>query len=131
VRTEFILGSIQENKDEQPSTYLTSPLTYSNGLLLDADLNAVMMGWEAPIMQKHVDILCEGRAEGFSIVNVGFGLGIVDEMIQKMKPGRHVIIEAHPDVYKHMLEQGWDKKKGVEIVFGKWQDVIEEVSILY
>lgn len=106
MRTEFILGSLQKKEEDIPSIYLSSKLTYSNGLLLDADKNAVMMGWEEPLMQKHVDILCLDRNEGFSILNVGFGLGIVDGMIQEKQPGRHVIIEAHPDVYAHMIDQG-------------------------
>ena len=27
-----------------------------------------------------------------------------------------------------MLSLGWDKKPGVRVVFGRWQDVIEEVG---
>lgn len=32
------------------------------------------------------------------------------------------------DVYKRMLQQGWDKKPGVRIVFGRWQDVIGQLG---
>ena len=49
-------------------------------------------------------------------------------MIQLKNPSRHVIIEAHKDVYKYMIDQGWDKKSGVEIIFGRWQDVIDDVG---
>jgi type IV protein arginine methyltransferase len=38
-------------------------------------------------------------------------------------------VEAHPDVYNHMLKLGWDKKPGVKIVYGKWQDVIDQVRL--
>lgn len=61
------------------------------------------------------------------VLNVGFGLGIVDEAIQRHAPRSHTIIEAHPDVYKHMMEQGWGQKEGVRVVFGRWQDVVQEV----
>jgi hypothetical protein len=33
----------------------------------------------------------------------------------RYKPRSHTIIEAHPDVYKHMCEQGWDKKENVRM----------------
>lgn len=44
------------------------------------------------------------------------------------QPRSHTIIEAHPDVYKYACSQGWDKKPGVRLVQGRWQDVIDQVS---
>lgn len=35
-------------------------------------------------------------AGGGDVLNVGFGLGLVDEEIQKHKPRSHTIVEAHP-----------------------------------
>jgi protein arginine N-methyltransferase 2 len=55
-------------------------------------------------------------------------MGIVDSYIQAHSPLEHVIIEAHPGVYKKMLADGWDKKPGVRILFGRWQDVIKEID---
>ena len=113
--------------------YLKTPLTYSEDQtkLLDADNNAVMMGWEGPLMVEHAKVLCvrpdldEERQANLHILNVGFGLGLVDEAIQSHKPARHTIVEAHPDVYAKMLADGWDKRPGVTILFGRWQDVLE------
>ena len=34
------------------------------------------------------------------MLNVGFGLGLVDSAIQAQNPGSHTIIEAHPDVLR-------------------------------
>jgi hypothetical protein len=48
--------------------------------------------------------------------------------LQGYKPASHTIIEAHPDVYAHMLAQGWDKKPGVRILFGRWQDVLHQLD---
>ncbi|ORY81733.1 hypothetical protein LY90DRAFT_397332, partial [Neocallimastix californiae] len=31
-------------------------------------------------------------------------------------------------VYKHMLELGWDKRPGVRILFGRWQDVLDQIK---
>lgn len=45
-----------------------------------------------------------------------------------MQPRTHTIIEAHPDVYKYACSQGWDRKPGVRLVRGRWQDVIDQAS---
>lgn len=69
-------------------TFLRSPLTWSKGedgkeRVLDEDGNGVMMGWEEPLMVAHVESVRERlkgkveRGEGISVLNIGFGLGIV------------------------------------------------------
>ncbi|KAH9944512.1 uncharacterized protein BXZ73DRAFT_39729 [Epithele typhae] len=95
----------------------------------------VMMGWErASVMQDTVRNLCTGHPElanGLKILNVGFGLGIVDALFQETsKPAVHVIIEPHPDVLQHMREQGWYDKEGVKILEGKWQEFVESDDLL-
>jgi protein arginine N-methyltransferase 2 len=49
-------------------------------------------------------------------------------LLQGYQPASHTIIEAHPDVHAHMLAQGWDKKPGVRILFGRWQDVLPQLG---
>ena len=61
-------------------------------------------------------------------MQVGFGLGLVDEALQGRRPKSHTIIEAHPDVHARMLEQGWDKRPGVRIIFARWQDCLAELA---
>jgi protein arginine N-methyltransferase 2 len=131
VRTELLLGFLdrrakgeEEGADPSNADYLSKKLVYKDGKLLDSSGDAVMMAWETPLMKKHAELL---DVEGKDILNVGFGLGIIDKEFQKYKPRSHTIIEAHPDVYAHMLEQGWDKIPGVRIVFGRWQDVLEQL----
>ena len=80
-------------------------------------------------MARSADVLCSDRSEPFSILNVGFGLGIIDELIQKYKPARHVIIEAHPDAVALMKEQGWSSRPGVEIFPMKWEDAMNDPSL--
>lgn len=81
-----------------------------------------MMGWEDPLMKLHAAEICVPNPQGEcagkeadlvdqhlilgvgDILNVGFGLGLIDTYIQSYKPRSHTIIEAHPDVYKHMIE---------------------------
>ncbi len=167
----------------------------------------VMMDWETDLMRRHAEIICRG---GGDVLNVGFGMGIVDGFIQEhqvplrlppsrcpvapvdpksdwvlararhrhlhlglsaqdamralpacacspdachacrpcenpnhtpppppthpptppwgsLQPRSHTIIEAHPDVYAYACSQGWDKRPGVRLVHGRWQDVIDQV----
>eukprot|EP01104_Vermistella_antarctica_P009064 TRINITY_DN2314_c0_g1_i1.p1 TRINITY_DN2314_c0_g1~~TRINITY_DN2314_c0_g1_i1.p1 ORF type:complete len:238 (-),score=31.80 TRINITY_DN2314_c0_g1_i1:531-1199(-) len=123
VRTELILSHLSQSSQDDDggetsnAAYLQRPLVFSEGRILDADGNAVMMGWEAEIMRQHADVLCP--VPGKTVLNVGYGLGIVDRELQKRQPEKHYIIEAHPDVYKQMLKEGWDKKPGVVILHGR------------
>ncbi|TPX61480.1 hypothetical protein PhCBS80983_g01115 [Powellomyces hirtus] len=107
--------------------YLSRRLTFSQGRLLDSDANAVMMGWEAPLMELHAAVI--SPRPGLSVLNVGFGLGLIDTYLQSHQPASHTIIEAHPDVYAKMIEDGWNKKPGVRILFGRWQDVLSDLEV--
>ncbi len=77
-------------------------------------------------MKIHTQVITRGM-KGKRILNVGFGLGLVDSYIQEMDPAEHTIIEAHPDVYKKMIADGWDKK--ATILFGRWQDVQDQLQV--
>jgi type IV protein arginine methyltransferase len=99
--------------------YLNESLTYTeDGRLMDSDGNSVMMEWERPIMEKSAEIICRNKGR---VLNVGFGMGIIDSEIQKYDVDEHWIIEVHPDVYQHMFEQGWHLKKNVRILLGDWR----------
>ncbi|KAL3817400.1 hypothetical protein ACHAXA_011029 [Cyclostephanos tholiformis] len=91
-------------------------------LLLDDDDDAVMMEWERPIMEAHASVLTHGGRRGMRVLNVGFGLGIVDAALQAHGPSMHVIIEAHPTVHAKMIADGWDKRDNVRICYGRWQE---------
>jgi protein arginine N-methyltransferase 2 len=121
--------------EHEPCTkpdYLKHRLRYNpdGTALLDQDDDAVMMEWERPIMKAHAQILMEevsgGNGNGGKrVMNVGFGMGIIDSILQDdHSPNLHIIIEAHPDVYQKMLKDKWDQKPNVQICHGKWQDVL-------
>ena len=94
--------------------YLTQRLSYSSdgSRLLTVSGDAVMMGWEAPLMAHHAlavrkhcanTALDTARSHRPEILNIGFGLGLFDEAVQRefARVGTsvgHTIIEAHPDV---------------------------------
>ncbi|KAL4073997.1 hypothetical protein J3A83DRAFT_4232837 [Scleroderma citrinum] len=95
----------------------------------------VMMSWEREIMSRTVDELCSDHPrleEGLRVLNIGFGLGIIDSCLQRVTkiPSLHVIIEAHPDVLVQMKKQGWYQQPGVKIMEGKWQDVVQRKEFL-
>ena len=73
--------------------YLSRSVRYEGDNLLDTEDDAVMMQWEAPLMEAHAARLC---AAGGTVMNIGFGMGIVDRAIQSHAPAGHVIVEAHP-----------------------------------
>ncbi|KAH8676498.1 putative arginine N-methyltransferase 2 [Tricladium varicosporioides] len=124
-----------QKKDVNSEDYLASELRFENGKLLDEDRNGVMMAWETDIMRRSVDaLLSPGNSTGKRILNIGFGMGIIDGMFRDMKPLSHHIVEAHPAVLKKLEEDGsefgakWEEiapEGGKYIVHkGRWQDIL-------
>ncbi|PWA03348.1 hypothetical protein BB558_000465 [Smittium angustum] len=115
-----------EGKTKIPNIdYLNTPITYIGDRLLDAQKNGVMMEWEEPIMQEHAKIICSKPKA--KILNVGFGMGIIDSKIQSFDPSLHVIVEAHNDVLNYMETNGWFSKPNVVVLRGRWQDKLTEL----
>ena len=57
------------------------------------------MQWEAPLMAAHAEVICRGSGD---VLNVGFGMGIIDTYIQGYAPRSHTIIEAvRPHRFSH------------------------------
>ncbi|PGH19005.1 arginine N-methyltransferase 2 [Helicocarpus griseus UAMH5409] len=104
------------------SRYLQSNLSFQHDRLLDQDQNGVMMAWETDIMAKSTKALLP--TTGLRVLNVGHGMGIVDNLFQAQQPSAHHIIEAHPDVVADMKSKGWHEKPGVKIHEGRWQDIL-------
>ncbi|CAO3623849.1 unnamed protein product [Cunninghamella blakesleeana] len=138
VRSELLIRAMKrifkEDEEEDDNVvpnedYLNQKLHYDDNKLMDENNDAVMMGWEGPLMVEHAKVMCP--KEGLNVLNVGFGLGLIDDELQKYNPKNHFIIEAHPDVYAHMKELGWDKKPGVTILFGRWQDVVPTLTTTF
>jgi hypothetical protein len=98
---------------------------YKNDKLINEKGESVMMGWERPIMKRISDILTHNNGD---VLNIGFGMGIVDTFIQEQNPKSHTIIENHPDVYKKIKEDGWLSKENVRIIFDKWQNVMDDMG---
>ena len=84
-----------------------------------------MMGWERPVMKRVSEIITFNQGR---VLNIGFGMGIVDSFIQERNPLHHTIIENHPDVYTKMVSDGWLEKENVSVICDKWQNVIEVIG---
>ena len=55
-------------------------LTFSNTKIVDDVLGIeVMMTWEAPIMEKSAEFICQSKGD---ILEIGFGMGICSDYIQ-------------------------------------------------
>ena len=123
------LGPVSHEPSTKPSYLSHTNVRYdaSNTLLLDDDDDAIMMEWERPIMEAHASLLTRGGRRGKRILNIGFGLGIIDTALRSYEPSLHVICEAHPTVHAKMMADGWDTKPNVRICYGRWQDVMPQL----
>lgn len=115
------------NGDESTvnSNYLASALTFNRRNLTDEAGNGVMMEWESGIMRRSAELLVP--TSGLRVLNVGHGMGIIDNIFQAKQPKSHHIIEPHPNVLKNMKDQGWFEKPGVVVHAGRWQDVLPDL----
>lgn len=83
----------------------------------------VMMSWEAPIMEKSAEFVCQN---GGDILEIGFGMGIASDYIQSHGPSSHTIIEMHPQIAERARVWASDKPN-VTIIEGDW---IQEIDSL-
>ncbi|SGZ57053.1 CIC11C00000003690 [Sungouiella intermedia] len=114
--------------------YLKSKLEYKNGALVtQSNQDGVMMEWETDLMKLGCDsvfkgALVNGKPESeVNILNIGFGMGIIDTMINNKNPTKHYICEAHPDVLQKLKDDGWYEKSNVIILEGRWQQELEKL----
>lgn len=140
VKREQEFNRIKEELINDPantqSTYLKTKLEYKDGALITKDnLDGVMMDWENELMKAGCDTIFkslkyaedEDDIKEINILNIGFGMGIIDTMIQDHNPTHHYISEAHPDVLTKLRTDGWFEKPNVTILEGRWQDTLPEL----
>ncbi|EDQ87989.1 uncharacterized protein MONBRDRAFT_33022 [Monosiga brevicollis MX1] len=125
VRAELLFYRMHVNSPPPAPKYLNKPVRYQGDDLLDEEDRGVMMLWEKPLMDVHAQLMCQTHGD---VLNVGFGLGLIDTAIQSHLPRTHTIIEAHPGVLAKMRKDGWMDKPNVRVVEGRWQDVLEQLG---
>ena len=105
-------------------SYLDTDLTFTENEILLPDGFEVMMEWERPIMERSAEIITVNSGD---VLNVGFGMAIIDTAIQQFDLNTHTIIEAHPQVIARAEEWAKDKK-GVQIVPTRWQEALNKIG---
>tara|TARA_R100001015_G_C4635168_1_gene203828 strand:+ start:10472 stop:11134 length:663 start_codon:yes stop_codon:yes gene_type:complete len=91
-------------------------------ILLDKHNDQTMMEWERPLMDAEVDML---QPKGH-VLELGFGLGMSADAIQRYNPKSHTIIELEDDVFERA--KLWaSNKNNVDLIKGRWQDVMHKL----
>lgn len=125
---ESDLGDTTDRTADDTKTYLSTPLEYTeDSLVTKENRDGVMMDWETEIMQIAAQTICSNESKEKCVLNIGFGMGIIDNFIQKESPTKHYICEAHPDVLNRMKNEGWYERANVVILEGKWQDSLNKL----
>ena len=94
-------------------------LTFEDDKIVTDDGREVMMDWEAPIMEKSAEYICQSKGD---ILEIGFGMGICSDYIQAQDVNSHTIVEIHPQIIEK-LKIWADGKSNVTIVEGDWYTV--------
>jgi spermidine synthase len=82
--------------------------------------SAVMERWETPMLQRQIDLL---DVKDKDVLEIGYGMGITSEMIQKAGPKSHTIIECHPQVINY-AKATFPYINNVNLIGDFWQNVI-------
>ena len=93
-------------------------LTFEDDKIITNDGREVMMDWEAPIMEKSAEYICESKG---NILEIGFGMGICSNYIQAQGVNSHTIVEIHPQILEKLNEWASDKSN-ITIVEGDWNN---------
>ena len=81
----------------------------------------IMATNESELMKESADILCSNNG---SVLNVGFGLGIIDNYIRNFKPKEHHIIEIHPQIYDLAIKDKFNQTSFLHL--GNWEDIVNQ-----
>ena len=95
-------------------------LQFFDHKIVDTSLDfEVMMDWEAPIMEKSAEYICQSKGD---ILEIGFGMGICADYIQAQGVNSHTIIEIHPQILTK-LNTWASGKSNVTVIEGDWNSV--------
>ena len=61
----------------------------------------VMMAWETELMKLHAQRVTQNSGH---VLEIGFGMGISAQFIQKFGCESHTIVEMHPDILIRLQE---------------------------
>ena len=87
-------------------------LTFDDDKIVTEEDREVMMSWEAPIMEKSAEYICESKGD---VLEIGFGMGICSDYIQAQNVNSHTIVEIHPQIIEK-LKVWAENKDNVTII---------------
>jgi hypothetical protein len=95
-------------------------LEFTDNQIWDPTVNMeVMMSWEAPIMEKSAEFICQNKGD---VLELGFGMGISADYIQMQDVNSHTIIEIHPQILERL--NAWAVgKSNVTVIEGDWANL--------
>tara|TARA_R100000152_G_C6716003_1_gene142737 strand:- start:56 stop:646 length:591 start_codon:yes stop_codon:yes gene_type:complete len=115
------MATFAENYRESDLTFDENGIYWTNPE--DNEVYQVMMKWEEPIMKKMAELAVN---EGDNVLEIGFGMGILSDEIQKRKPKSHTIIECHKDIIPKLKD--WAKEKSnIIIKEGRWLQLVNDL----
>lgn len=92
------------------------PATIEDGVLRHPMAPLLMSYQEEYLMMKSAEVVCRN---GGNILNVGYGLGIIDSFIKTYPITSHHIIELHPQLYQNAADAGY-----TNVHLGDWRDIL-------
>lgn len=92
---------------------------------LEIEGHSIMEDWERPYMKELAETVAYN---GGRILEVGFGLGISAEYIQKHNIKEHVVIEANYQVFQKLLEFKANFGQKISPIFGFWQEIVSKLE---
>ena len=104
--------------------YKDTLVTFEDSKITDWNGMEVMMSWEAPIMEKAAEYICQSKGD---ILEIGFGMGISAGYIQSHSISSHTIIENHPQIITKAQEWA-NGKSNVTIINNSWYNVKDNLS---
>lgn len=84
----------------------------------------VMEDWETPYMKELAEI---ATSRGGIILELGFGMGISSNFIQKADIEKHIVIEANHEVAERAREFAKKVSHPVEVLEGLWEEMMDQV----
>ena len=82
----------------------------------------VMEDWEKDYMEELAKVACLNKG---AVLEVGYGLGLSADAIQKRQIASHYIIECHPDVMARCIQDQHKmiSENKLHLLGGFWQDI--------
>lgn len=106
-----------------PEEWKNAPIEH-DGHTIKIFGHPVMEDWEVPYMKKLAEI---ATSKGGHVLEVGFGMGISADFVQKANIERHTIIEANKYIAELAREFCKTAKSKAKVLEGLAKDVIEKI----